>query len=328
MLRDAWTIIELDAARAAEARELTAALAREYPAPDDEGFLRAARDRAAALPRQVVEGLTRLRYDDGPPGVVVRGFPVADVELGPTPAHWRERAPEATLLHDYWLALLGSLAGEPFGWETLQDGRLFHDVLPIRGDEEAQTGHGSSALLEFHTEDAFHEHRCDHLLLLALRNHDRVPTTLASVRGVELSADDRDVLFARRFVVRPDAEHLRHMGAEAAAEFERPVAVFFGDRDDPAVRIDPPYMAALPGDREAAAALERLCAGLESRLSDVVLEPGDTLVVDNQRCVHGRAPFRARLDGTDRWLRKLTVTRDLRRSAGRRTGTASRVLRG
>ncbi|WP_312885582.1 guanitoxin biosynthesis L-enduracididine beta-hydroxylase GntD [Streptomyces physcomitrii] len=326
-MRDAWTTIELDTAQAAAARELTAALAREHPAPDDEDFLRTVRGRAAALPPHLVRGLTRLRYDDGPPAVLVRGFPVSG-DVGPTPAHWRERDPGATLLQDYWLALLASLTGEPFGWSTLQDGRLFHDVLPIRGDERAQTGHGSSALLEFHTEDAFHEHRCDHLLLLALRNPDRVPTTLASVRDVRLTSGEREVLFRPRFLVRPDAEHLRHMDTEEAAAYERPVAVLFGDRADPSVRIDPPYMAALPSDREAAAALERLRAGLAARLAEVVLEPGDALVVDNQRCVHGRAAFRARLDGTDRWLRKLTVTRDLRRSAGRRTGTASRVLLG
>jgi L-asparagine oxygenase len=59
-----------------------------------------------------------------------------------------------------------------------------------------------------------------------------------------------------------------------------------------------------------------------------VLEPGDVLVIDNQRCVHGRRPFRARLDGSDRWLRKATVTRDLRKSAGRRESPGSRVLRG
>jgi alpha-ketoglutarate-dependent taurine dioxygenase len=87
-------------------------------------------------------------------------------------------------------------------------------------------------------------------------------------------------------------------------------------------------METLPEDEEAAAALARLSAQLEAGLVDVPLEPGDVLVIDNQRCVHGRRPFRPRLDGTDRWLRKVTVTRDLRKSAERRERPRSRVLRG
>lgn len=40
---------------------------------------------------------------------------------------------------------------------------------------------------------------------------------------------------------------------------------------------------------------------------DVVLEPGDALVVDNDVAVHGRVPFRARYDGADRRLKRALV---------------------
>jgi enduracididine beta-hydroxylase len=57
-----------------------------------------------------------------------------------------------------------------------------------------------------------------------------------------------------------------------------------------------------------------------------VLEPGDMLFVDNFRAVHGRRPFSARFDGRDRWLKRINVTRDLRKSRRVRGSRESRVI--
>ena len=43
----------------------------------------------------------------------------------------------------------------------------------------------------------------------------------------------------------------------------------------------------------------------------VVLSDGDVLVIDNDRAVHGRTPFVPRYDGTDRWLKRALVVREL-----------------
>jgi alpha-ketoglutarate-dependent taurine dioxygenase len=57
----------------------------------------------------------------------------------------------------------------------------------------------------------------------------------------------------------------------------------------------------------------------------VVLEPGDLLVVDNTVAVHGRSPFPARYDGTDRWLQRAFVVADLAPSAAVRSGRVVRT---
>ncbi|WP_399082001.1 hypothetical protein ACGH2B_29630 [Streptomyces sp. BBFR2] len=41
----------------------------------------------------------------------------------------------------------------------------------------------------------------------------------------------------------------------------------------------------------------------------------DILLIDNHRAVHGRLPFRARYDGTERRLKRICATSDLRRGA-------------
>nr|WSZ96668.1 TauD/TfdA family dioxygenase [Streptomyces sp. NBC_00857] len=74
------------------------------------------------------------------------------------------------------------------------------------------------------------------------------------------------------------------------------------------------------------AELDALCAQLAERATVLCLAEGDLLLVDNFRALHGRGMFQARYDGTDRWMRKLTVVRDLRRSRRFRSGAEGRVI--
>jgi alpha-ketoglutarate-dependent taurine dioxygenase len=73
-------------------------------------------------------------------------------------------------------------------------------------------------------------------------------------------------------------------------------------------------------DDEAQAAVRELSAAIDELHTSVVLQAGDLLVVDNDRCVHGRSPFAARFDGTDRWLQRAFVIDDLAASAAERNG--------
>lgn len=296
-------------------------------------------DRHWAAADQLPSGLRRFlegfRRTEPAAACLVRGFPLDDP--GPTPGHWdTEAGSEATLDPELYLALCGLALGEPFTWASLQLGRIIQNILPIPGDEWRQNGYGSGALLEFHTEDGFHPERCDYLLLLGLRNEDEVSTIVASVRDIELSERDRALLSERRFHILPDDEHVRQLrsrcpGHPAIAEMERmrddpePVAVLFGDQASPYLRIDRPFMHVVGGDPAAELALDRLMAALERVQRDVVVGPGALLIVDNYLAVHGRRPFAVRYDGTDRWLKKLTVKRNLRRGPDRGTGS-HRVL--
>ena len=56
------------------------------------------------------------------------------------------------------------------------------------------------------------------------------------------------------------------------------------------------------------AAYQRLCHNAEALGEHVMLAPGDVLIINNARCVHGRTAYQPRLDGTDRWLIKTYVS--------------------
>jgi L-asparagine oxygenase len=80
------------------------------------------------------------------------------------------------------------------------------------------------------------------------------------------------------------------------------------------------------GDDQARRALEAVVAAIDAGLSDLVAEAGDLLIIDNFRAVHGRKPFTARYDGGDRWLKRVNVARDLRRSRPRRGSATCRLI--
>lgn len=292
----------------------------------------------ARVPIGLRRFLEEFRRNDSGAAFLLRGFGVDDAAVGPTPRNWAEAAASGrTRREEVFLGLIGKCLGEVFSWPTLQSGRMIQNVLPIHGEEDQQSGHSSDVLLEWHTEDAFHPYRCDYLALFGVRNHNRVPTTLASIRDVDLSAEARQVLAEPRFYILPDDEHLRQLAVQrpndpgllrirAMKENPEPVAVLFGAADSPYLRIDPFFMRCVDGDAEAQVALKELVTELERVQQDVVVEAGSLLVVDNYLAVHGRRAFTARYDGTDRWLQKAVVTRDLRRSRASRESAAGRLV--
>ncbi|MGH3320978.1 MAG: hypothetical protein ACRDN9_12480 [Streptosporangiaceae bacterium] len=114
---------------------------------DDPDFLFEAPLLGRRLPVRVQGFLNRFRREEGG-YCLVRGHAVDDSGIGSTPAHWNALAePSPTLDHDLLLVLYSALLGDVFGWATQQDGKLVHDVLPIKGMEGEQLGCGSEELL-------------------------------------------------------------------------------------------------------------------------------------------------------------------------------------
>ncbi|MGL5824386.1 MAG: TauD/TfdA family dioxygenase [Nocardioides sp.] len=223
---------------------------------------------------------------------------------------------------DRQLLAVAQAFGRPFAWPTLQDGALVQNVLPIGGAELAQSGHGSDALLAWHTEDAFHPDRPDWIFLMGVRNDDQIGTTVASVADTSAAMDAHfSVLFEPKFRIRPDDEHLKaDAKSSLIAEIHGfadpdPVPVLTRDRHGRLdLRINPIFMGVDQGDEEAARALKTLVDQLEAACQKVVVRPGEILVINNRRAVHGRESFNARYDGRDRWLKKV-IAHDAERVA-------------
>jgi L-asparagine oxygenase len=319
--------LRLDRRDADQVARLAVELGNAYETAEDPELVDALPIHAHRLPTRLTTYLLALRRDLGPPAAVVRGVPVNDRAIGPSPLE-RRSAPDAgpAKAHAIVLLLLSAVLGDVFGWRTLQGGRLVQDLSPIPSEAQEKTGYSSKSTLDPHTEDHFHPARCDYLGLMCLRNPDRVPTNWCGLDDLELSADARRVLAEPRFLFMPDPEHVRHLDPAAERPWDEPAPVLFGGPDTPYLRLDAPFTRVAGDEREAAEALAALDEQASVRLRPAKLEPGDVLFVDNFRAVHGRSPFAARHDGTDRWLKRVNITRDLRRSRAYRPTAGSRVI--
>jgi len=317
----------------AEARLLLDELADSYGSAENQAFLDEADVIAHDLPRRIRQALRRFRlFEPDDALMVVSGWPIDEEKIGPTPVHWKQHTPENdTRAEDILLVLLGSLLGEPIAWSTQQDGRVVHDILPIRGHEQEQLGSGSEVLLTWHVEDAFHPYRGDYLGMMCLRNPDRVPTTFAPISKVKITRPDESHLPKNRGAGNGHSPEEEEVLQRAYRKIEQMwheperIPVLFGDPKAPYIRLDPYFMDP-PEDSVARSTFDDLTRQVDAALEDQVLEPGDFCFIDNFQAVHGRKSFKARYDGRDRWLKRINVVRDLRKSRESRLSAASRVL--
>ena len=338
--------LKLTDAEISSIKQLVRGLTTQHESVEAPPFLKDISVYAHEIPRRVRVFLNDFKLLEPRPGIcVISGYPVDEDGIGPTPKHWQDRrSPSPTLEEEMVLVLFGSLLGDALGWATQQNGYIVHDVLPIQGNEQLQLGTGSQQTLWWHNEDAFHNLRGDYLGLLCLRNPDRVCTTFASVDMLDLNEEQTQILSEHRFFIRPDESHAieNRTAWDTNGDTERlqdaykkigemnskpaELAVLFGDLRSPYIRIDPYFMNTRKDDVYAERALNSVIKQIDERLTDIILEPGDFLFIDNYRAVHGRKPFVARYDGKDRWLKRINVTRDLRKSRYARKDSASRII--
>ncbi|WP_327001049.1 TauD/TfdA family dioxygenase [Dactylosporangium sp. NBC_01737] len=339
--------IRLSSTECAEVEAILAELIDTYPDANDATFLQQVTLYAARMPQRLRAGINGMRHQETVGACRITGFAVDDEQIGATPRHWADTLRQSTTIReDFFFVLCATLLGDVFCWSSQQGGRLVNEVVPIKGDEDRQINSGSTTELLWHTEDAFHPYRADYIGLMCLRNPDRTETMVACLDEVPIAEDVSKVLFEQRFVFRPDDAHLPsnrdpnmevEPGTEAAlarsyARIEEicrnpeKTAVLFGDPSAPYIRLDSDAIERDIDDPLAVAALDVFMAEVDKHLQGVVLEPGDVMFVDNYRAVHGRQPFKARFDGRDRWLRRVNITRDIRKSRDSRTSATARVV--
>jgi Fe(II)/alpha-ketoglutarate-dependent arginine beta-hydroxylase len=340
--------ISLTSAERDELATLVHQISQEFTSFEDVNFLIKLHGWTKLLPDRVFQNLLKYKYHpEDIKYLVIDGLPVDELIIGKTPEHWDCESTQKTLSQCIIACLYSSVLGDVFSWSTQQDGNVIHDVLPIKGDENEQLGTGSLQDIEWHVEDAFHEFRGDYCTFFCLRNHDHIPTTCGAPDFSKLSTEDSNELFKLQFMIKPDNSHKEVNEsdsrrkqreesdcAQLAYTYQRvseldqnpdKISVLFGNRNDPFIRIDPYFMED-PATPEAKRALDNLIKLVDDSIEEVALEPGEILLIDNYRMVHGRRRFVPRYDGTDRWMKRINVTRDIRRSASMRATIKSRNI--
>lgn len=203
-----------------------------------------------------------------------------------------------------------STIGYPISFAQEQNGSLIQNILPVYKTELEQISTSSKVELALHTETAFHPHKPDYVLLLCLRGDSSAATTVACVDEIisKLDQDTIDCLRQPWFVTSVDKSFERPDGVQYSS-FTTSILFFDKYENDYTMVYDHDLMK--PTNIFAEMALELFREALQESIQEIYLSTGDILVLNNNKVVHGRKPFQARYDGTDRWLQRMLVKKQL-----------------
>ncbi len=209
-----------------------------------------------------------------------------------------------------------SFYGFPISFTQEQNGALIQNVHPIQSTETKQISSSSKVELSLHTETAFHQYKPTMVLLLCLRGDSKAVTTYADVNEIieHLSPETLTTLTQPLFTTSVD-ESFRTKGE---SDMEITCSILKRYKEIPSFVVDPPIYeicydeALMKGlNEQATNALGELKQAIDKSIREIVLETGDLLIMNNTRVIHGRLPFKARYDGTDRWLLRMFVINQL-----------------
>ncbi|MFC0007304.1 TauD/TfdA family dioxygenase [Micromonospora siamensis] len=272
----------------------------------------------AGLPVEQLQAILDFgRHVDTPGVMLVRNLP-CDPELPDTPTDGTPSRDKRTFVAECVLLGLSHLLGEPVGFSTEKDGRLIHDVAPVKTGASTQTNESSKVFLNFHNDIVYDDTgrydtaNPDFLVLNCLRQDaDREAVTYyADARDVVRALDPGtlDVLRQPLFRLNAPGSYVRDV-ASGTEVLSVPIPVIAGPAHAPEISVSANGVRELTPDAgRALARLQTACGEIAHR---VWLEPGNALLINNRKGLHARSEFAARHDGRDRWLQRTYIRRSL-----------------
>jgi len=281
--------------------------------PDDdlEKYLSQALLLTGRYSLQVVRRIRDFSCDPHHPGILlVQGLP-SDPFLPDTPADGSRSPDKRTFVSEAVLLTLSLLLGEPFAYLAEKNGEIVHNIVPVKGSERKRSNEGSEVDFQYHTELAYFPFRPDYLLLYCLRSDPcrEAGTLAADIRTAcgYLSAADIVELRRPAFCIRAPQSFVGAIGEL----WSEPRPILTGPDDLPEACANLNGMQAITTSAQTALETFRATLQRSEVTQRVCLQPGECLLIDNRKALHGRGAFTPRYNGEDRWLQRVYVTTSL-----------------
>jgi len=244
--------------------------------------------------------------------IIIKGFEINNIPL--TPKNNYSKVGEKTLLSKIQAILL-SLIGDMISYEAEGYGLLYQDIIPVKNMSNNQTSMSSIRELEIHTEQAFSNLRPDILSLACLRTDKSAFTYILPIKYIidNISDEELKLLKMPLWKIGVDLSFKLNNNNFIDGEIRGPISIINDDdKNDPKIIFDQDLMIGITEESN----------NLISKIIDIYykyriehnLIPGEIILIDNNRAVHGRSSFIPNYDGYDRFLIRSFITFDYEKS--------------
>jgi L-asparagine oxygenase len=293
------------------------------PYQDPEGFLLNLHPIFSVLPENMLRPLFDFKNDPQSSGsLVLKNFPTDD-RIPATPKDGKRAKTKKTFISEGCLLGIAKILGEPFAYHHEKEGELVHNICPIAEHASSQSNAGSKVDMNAHIDIAFdpnkphgpyNEINADYLLLGCLRadKHREGATTYIEARDIvaQVSPEEIELLRKPLFSMQPPYSFVQHL--ENKNYWSHPTPILSGQQDSPEIAAD--FGSGMKGLTAEAERVLKKVANIclfPSAKQSLFLEPGDIVLINNRKGLHGRNKFPAKFDGTDRWLQRVYVRNSL-----------------
>ena len=273
-------------------------------------FLKEAKEAAHELPESLKEILYEFKHSEYAALLLKNLYIDRGIE---TPSSNMHHIGETTLLGKVQ-AIINCYIGEMVSYEAEGDGRLFQDMVPNETMQDSQTSLSSKAELELHTEQAFSELRPDYLSLACLKGDKNAKTYLLDIYDLMDSLDIEDICLLKQslwnigvdlsFKMNGCSEHIRG-----------PIPIISVLDQSLQLNFDQDLMIGL--NEEAKLLTEKIIQIYYERRKHIVLKPGNLLIINNHKAVHGRSSFTPYFDRNDRFIIRSFIMKNLDKTMGK-----------
>jgi L-asparagine oxygenase len=297
------------------------------PSREPEQFIQQTRSVLSMVPERIQASIQRFVEKGSSTGFLcICTIPLQENEIPETPEGNHLHIGEQTVLARVQ-SIFNQLTGEMIAYEAEGEGRLFQDMVPKKELSTTQTSLSSNVELEIHTEQAFSRLRPDYLSLACLRGDPFAKTYIFHIHQIikHLSPEKIRRLREPLWTIGVDLSFKMDGKYEfLEGDLRGPLPIIYGSQEDPFLVFDQDLMKGIT--KEAENLKQEIIQLYYQYRTEYILSPGEILLIDNRRVVHGRSPFQPRYDGTDRFIIRSFVALDIKKSEYARSNETPRMV--
>lgn len=240
------------------------------------------------------------------------------------PTEWNRKTPEnhqkyvgETTVLCKMQAIFLSYMGDIIAYESVGEGCVLQDIVPVKPDK----GKPNIDSTEIRTEQAFSTYRPDIVSLACLRSDPNAWNYILPVKTLlaHLTPQEIELLYAPLWKIGVDESFLPRDRECVEGNIRGPIPILSGeDRQNPFLRFDQYLMVGIT--EEADEMIPKIVEIYYKHRIAIALQPGDMLILDNRKVIHGQSAFSPKYDGTDRFLVRCFATLDYSKTDSVRKG--------